>query len=224
MTITKLLLGTVAAVTILFFTGCKKNNNNDSESGIKYKIQTINRTSVIARTTTGNIQWTSGYGYATEIKFEAESNNFEVEYKSQVPQRIDLFSGVATLGNVTLPPGTYKEVEFEVELNSSGANSAFELNGQFTSGNTTTPVIFRVTSPLEIETEKENVVITDNNSYTALTTLNLSLLTKGVTESMLNSAARTNGTILISSTSNTVIYNIILNNLHDIDEVEFEDD
>ncbi len=77
---------------------------------------------------------------------------------------------------------------------------------------------------MEIETEKENVVITDNNSYTALTTLNLSLLTRGITESMLNSATRTNGTILISSTSNTNIYNIILKNLEDCDGIEFEDD
>ncbi len=41
---------------------------------------------------------------------------------------------------------------------------------------------------------------------------------------MLNSGARTNGTILISSSSNTNIYKIILNNLQESDEVEFEDD
>jgi uncharacterized membrane protein len=58
----------------------------------------------------------------------------------------------------------------------------------------------------------------------ALTTINLSLLTTGVSELMLNNAVLTNGTIIISSTSNANIYNIILNNLHDSDEVEFEHD
>ncbi len=57
-----------------------------------------------------------------------------------------------------------------------------------------------------------------------ITTINLSLLTTGVSELMLNNAVLTNGTIIISSTSNANIYNIILNNLHDSDEVEFEHD
>jgi len=224
MKIMNLLLTATISVTTLFFISCNKNDNTDSNSGIKYKLQTTNRSSIVGRINAGNIQWTSGSGYATEIKFEAESNNREIEFKSQVPQRIDLFTGIITLGNITLPPGMYDEVEFKVELNSSGSNSAFELLGQFTSGSNTTPVVFKVNSPLEIETERNNVVITDNNSYTALTTLNLSLLTRGVTESMLNSAARTNGTILISSSTNTNIYSIILNNLHESDGVEFEDD
>lgn len=222
MKFTKPLLSIVIAITTLFFISCKKGS--DSASGIKYQLQTTNRTAVIGRIAAGNIQWTSGFGYATEIEFEAESNNLEVEYKSQVPQRIDLFTGITALGNITLPAGTYEEVEFEIHLNSSGSNSALELNGQFTSGSTTTPVVFRVSSPLEIETEKNNVIITDNNSYTALTTLNLSLLTTGVTESMLNNATRINGTIILSSTSNANIYNIILNNLTNCDGVEFEDD
>ncbi len=98
------------------------------------------------------------------------------------------------------------------------------MNGQYTSGSVTTPVKFIVNSPLELKNEKNNVVVTGNNSYKALTTINLSLLTTGVSELMLNNAVLTNGTIIISSTSNANIYNIILNNLHDSDEVEFEHD
>ncbi len=222
MKITKFLLITVIAVTTLFFVSCKKSSN--SASGIKYQLQTTNRSAVIARTTSGNLQWTSGFGSATEIKFEAKTNNNEAEFKSEVPQHIDLFSSVVTLGNITLTPGTYTEVEFEVELNPTSTDPALELKGQFTDNGITTPVIFRVSSPIEIKNEKSNVVITDNNSYKALTTLNLALLTTGVTESMLNNASSTNGTIMISSTSNISIYNIILNNLHDSDEVEFEHD
>jgi hypothetical protein len=217
-----LMSAAIAAITFSFIS-CGKNNSN-SESGIKYKVQTTNRTSVVGRVAAGNIQWISGYGYATEIKFEAEANNREVEFRTQIPQRIDLFTGITTLGNITLPPGTYDEVEFKVELNANGSNSAFEVSGQFTSGSTITPVVFSVNTPLEIETEKNNVVITDNNSYSALTTLDLSLLTRGVTESMLNNAVRTNGTILITSAINANIYNIILNNLTDCDDVDFEDD
>ncbi len=129
MKITNILLTTTIFVTTLFFISCKKDNTGGN-AGIKYKVQTTNRSSIVGRIAAGNIQWTSGSGYATKIKFEAESNDREVEFKSEIPQRIDLFSGITTLGNVTLPPGTYEEVEFEVELNTVGANFAFELNGQ----------------------------------------------------------------------------------------------
>lgn len=224
MKLNKLLLSISIASIALVFLSCKKENANSNPSGINYQMRAISPTSIISRTMSGNFTWTSGYAYATEIKFEAESRNVEVEFKSQIPQRIDLFSGIVNLGNITLPAGTYDEVEFEVTLNSSASNAAFELNGQFTSGSTTTPVIFKVLGEMEVETERDNVVITDNNGYKALTTLNLSLLTTGITESMLNNATRTNGTIIISSTSNVNIYNIILNNLTDCDGVEFEDD
>ena len=222
MKITRLLLSTAIAVSTLFFISCKKESK--SASAINYQLKTSNPSAVISRTTAGNMLWTSGYGYATEIKFEAKSSNIKVEYKSLMAQRIDLFSAVASLGNITLPPGTYSEVEFKVYLNQAGSNAAFELNGQFTSGGITTPVAFNVNTPLEVENEKNNVIITDNTSYKALTTLNLALITRGVTESMFNNATRTGGKIIISATSNANIYNIILNNLTDCDGVEFEKD
>ena len=222
MKITNLLLITAIAVTTLFVASCKKSSN--SASGIKYQLQTTNRSAVIARTTTGNLLWASGSAFATEVKFQAKKDNHEVEFKSQSPQLIDLFLPVTILGTITLDPGTYTEVEFEVELNPNGSNTALELNGQYTSGSVTTPVKFTVNAPLELKNEKNNVVIKDNNSYKALTTINLSLITTGVTEVMFNSAVRTSGTILISSTSNVNIYNIILANLHNSDEVEFDND
>lgn len=225
MKIPNILLSTAIAVTTLFFISCSKNSNSaNSASAIKFQLQTTNRSAVIARTAAGNIQWISGYGSATEIKFEAKINNQAVEHKSQNAQKLDLFSAITTLGDITLSPGTYSEVEFKVELNPTGTDAAMELNGQYTSGGITTPVVFRVTDPLELKNEKNNVVVTDNSTYKAITTIDLSLITRSVTESMLNSAVRTNGAILISPAVNSNIYDIILNNLHDSDDVEFDHD
>ncbi|HEY8690637.1 MAG TPA: hypothetical protein VIM07_15475 [Chitinophagaceae bacterium] len=219
-----ILLSTAIAVTALFFIGCSKNNSSSSSSAINFQLQTANRSSVIARVDAGNIQWTSGFGSATEIKFEAKMNGNEVEQKSQTIQKLDLFSAISTLGNVTLTPGTYSEVEFKVELNPAGTDAAMELTGQYTSAGVTTPVVFRVTDALELKNEKNNVVVTDNSTYKAITTIDLSLITTGITQAMLNSAVKTNGTILISAAINSNIYNILLINLHDSDEVEFEHD
>lgn len=224
MKINKFLIA-AAFASPFFFASCKKNSSSDPSS-FKYKLTTANRSSVVGRIEAGNVVWTSGYASATEVKFEArKSDNTEIEYKSSVAQRIDLFSSLASvIGNITLPPGTYHEIEFKGELAPSGADAALELNGTFTSGATTTPIVFTVNTLLEIKTEKNNVVIADNASYSALTSLNLSLLTRGITEAMLNSATKTSGKIIISASSNANLYSIILANLDGCDEVEFDHD
>ena len=206
----------------LFLASCKKENTDSL--GISYKLQTSNRSSTVGRVASGTIIWASGFGNASEIKFEAKGSNGEVEYKSNLQQRVDLFSGVSTLSNVTLPAGTYKEVEFKVELNPTATEPALLLNGNYASTGPAVPIIFSISTPLEIETEMNNVTVLANNGYNALTTLNLSLLTRGITQAMLDNAVKTNGTIVISSSSNVNLYNIILNNVKDSDEIEFEKD
>ena len=206
----------------LFLASCKKENSDPP--GISYKLQTSNRSSVVGRVASGNIVWVSGFGNASEVKFEGKAPSGEIEYKSTIQQRIDLFSGVSNLGNLTLPAGTYNEVEFEVKLNPTATEPALLLNGTYTSTGAAIPIIFRIAAPIEIETEVNNVTVVANNGYNALTTLNLSLLTRGMTQAMLENAVRTNGTILINSLSNVDLYNIILNNLKECDDMDFEDD
>ena len=206
----------------LFLASCKKENSDPP--GISYKLQTSNRSSVVGRVASGNIVWVSGFGNASEVKFEGKAPSGEIEYKSTIQQRIDLFSGVSNLGNLTLPAGTYNEVEFEVKLNPTATEPALLLNGTYTSTGAAVPIIFRIAAPIEIETEVNNVTVVANNGYNALTTLNLSLLTRGMTQAMLDNAVRTNGTILINSLSNVDLYNIILNNLKECDDMDFEDD
>ena len=69
-----------------------------------------------------------------------------------------------------------------------------------------------------------NVTLLSNTGYHALTTLNLSLLTRGISQAMLDNAAKTNGAIVISSSSNVDLYTIIFNNLRDCDGMEFDKD
>lgn len=217
------------ALLIILLFSCKKNNES---SGITYKIKTTNRSTTVNRAnqvspgdvniigrTMGIITWTSGFASATEIQFEAENENSEVEFESEARQRINLFSPLATLGNIPLPPGSYKEVEFQVELSPTATEPALELRGEFNG----IPVVFRINSALEIESELENITITQANDYNAIITMNLSLLTLGISETALNNASLTNGEIIISGNSNTALYNIMIANLSNLDEVEFED-
>jgi hypothetical protein len=230
MKITKILLFATAASQI-FFTSCKKSNDVSlaASSGINYELKATNSVATINQRLespqSGTLMWTSGSGSASLIKFEAKSNNNKVEYKSKSLQSIDLFNAINNkLGNITLPPGSYDEVEFKIVLSKTATNAALELKGQFTSAGVTVPVTFTVDTELEIKAEKNNVVVTDNNSYKALSTIDLSLLTRNITEAMLKNAQLTNGTVVISSTSNATLYAALLSNLNDLASCEFEHD
>ena len=217
---TFLVAGTMLLASAIFIS-CKKDNTN---TGIMYQLKVINPLATIARVAGGTIQWSSGYAWATEIKFEAKkSNNEEVEYKTQALQKVNIFIPAISLGSISLPEGTYKEIEFKIETAPNGADAAFLLNGTYTNGGVTTPVVFKVTAPLEVKTEKENFTITAGTNYTAITSFDLSLLSQGITEVMLNNATRTNGTIEISATSNTNLYNILIDRLDDCDGIEIDD-
>ena len=210
---------TLAVCASIFLLSCTKEKQ---PSGITYQLKSSSASATIsARTMNGSLQWTGGYASVVEIEFEAKNNNTEIEYKSEIKQRIDLFAPLTTLGVIIIPSGIYEDIEYEVEIQPNGTDAAFQLNGNFTNRNgVTTSVVFKVNTALEIESEQTNVTIVDGASLTAITTLNLSLITTGVTESMLNNAARTGGVIEISATSNTAIYNILFNNLRNCSGVE----
>lgn len=201
---------------------CSKDKDG---SGLSYRLKTENRNSVLGRVTSGTVNWTSGSAYAVKVEFEAEKNNDdEVRFESRVARRVDLFAPVSDLGVINLPQGSYEEIELELYLAPTATDTAFLLRGTFTNAaSQSTPVLFFVNEQIEFSTEAEDVNVASNNDFSALTTLNLALLTTGITESMLNNATRTNGVIVISKTSNTSLYNTLISNLQNMDSVEFDD-
>lgn len=216
----QLFLTLAACASILLFS-CKKEKDTN---GITYQLRAHTPSGPISGSMlSGSVLWTGGYASVVEIEFEAKNINTEVEYKSEAKQKINIFSPLSTLGVITVPPGIYEDIEYEVEVQPNGSDAAFQLNGSFTNGSgLTTPMVFKVNTALEIESEQSNVTIVDGANLTAFTTFNLFLLTTGVTETMLNNATRSAGVIEISATSNTDIYNIIFDNLKKCGGVEVD--
>lgn len=212
---------TLTVCTFIFLLSCTKEKQPD---GITYQLTSSAVSAIISGSSTnGSLQWTSGYASVVEIEFEAKKNNTELEYKFQTKQKIDLFAPLSTLGVIIVPSGTYEDIEYEVEVQPNGTDAAFQLNGNFINRNgVKTSVVFKMNTVLEIESKQTNITIVDGASLTALTTLNLSLITSGVTESMLDNATRTGGVIEISVASNTGIYNIIFDNLRNCGGVEMK--
>ncbi len=210
-----------AALAALAISSCKKNDNinpsttttNASGADMSYQLTTTNRTAEMRTTAGANLQWTSGYANPSVVKFEAQKGGTEIEYKSTTTAQIDLMSPVAvSFGGFTIPSGTYDKIELKIDLDKNGQNPAMELDGQYSNGTTTFPVQLIITDFMELQTEQTNVTITDNTSFTAVTVLDLSTITAGISETMLLSAKLTNGTLIISSGSNRMIYNMVLDN------------
>jgi hypothetical protein len=218
---------------LVLFASCKKENK---VGNLTYKLKNINQSNTVGayapgsdgfvnRTTSGNIEWISGNGFVAEIEFEAEKDqgNTEIEYESIINRRINLFGNLVNVGSITIPPGVYEEIELDLVLRSNSTDTAFVLRGKFTnSNNQITPILFFINGTIEIETEAENVNISASSNFTALNTLNLALLSRNITETMLNNATRTGGQIIISANHNNSLYNIMLSNFHEMDDVDID--
>jgi hypothetical protein len=216
----------IAAVTVIF--GCKKASNSTA-NGVSYQLKTINRSTALAyssgstlapaRVAGGSVTWTSGYASAEEIKFDAEGSDSHVEFHSETPQRIDLFSPLASLGDLNIPTGVYDTAEFEIDLAPTTTDAALELHGLYN----TTPLIFRITQSYEFDAEIPAITIADGQHYNAVTALNLATLTQGIASATLDAAAKdSSGTIVISNSSNVSLYNSIIKNLKNSEEEDFE--
>ena len=224
MKISKLLLG--ATVAMFLFASCNKASTDGTPSAtaasMQFQLTTSNPVVVVNRVEAGTISWTSGTAYATETKLEAKQNGSQLEFKSTIAQQVNLFGSVITaLGNISIPAGTYTEVEYKISLNQNGSVPALELNGLYTNSvGVVTPVVFDINSLFVIKAEQTNVVVGASTSITALTTLNLSIVSSGITQAMMNSATVNSGKITISASSNISLYNIMIGNLQQFHHVD----
>lgn len=208
---------------LILLASCKKENNTGN---VGFRLKTENRTAQVAgRVSSASITWTAGHVFADKVEFEAEKDDeFEISYEGRVRKKIDLFTSVPQqLTNITIPPGKYDEIGIEIDIANSAADTALVLRGAYNNNGQNIPVLFFINELVELEAEAENVIVNDNNDFQALTTFNLAQLTVGITGSMLNAATITNGTLIISKTNNQTIYNKILDNLDDMDDVEIDD-
>ena len=212
----------VLTLSIATVSSCKKKDDNGS---VSFQLRTQNQAvSLTGRTETAALNWVSGSAFVKKVELEVEKDDVETEIETKVGRRIDLLGSVSQLGTISLLPGKYEEVEVELELISTGADTALVLRGNFVNNTgTTIPVVFFISDGVELKAEAENVVLTGTDDYRFLSTFNLSLLLKGITSTQLNNAALSNGTIVISKNSNTALFNKILSNIDEMDDVELDD-
>jgi hypothetical protein len=205
----------LSAVFALSLVSCKKNSTDVANSGLEFQLKATNPSSTVARIMT-TVTWDSGFVNATEIKFEAKQSGKETKFRSSAPKHIDLFAAASAVGSINIPSGTFDEVEFKIEAAPSGTEAALQLNGKVNG----TPVVVMVNTAFEIKSEQSQVTL--NGADIALNKIDLSALTAGLTSTDFANAVLANGRIVLSSSSNTSLFNTVISNLQRQHETEVE--
>jgi hypothetical protein len=208
---------TIAAITVIALSSCQKKDAGitNASGGMTFQLKAVNPSSTVARTM-ATVTWQSGFVNANLIKFEAKQGGNELEFKSNVQRHIDLFALPTDIGNISVPSGTYDETEFKIFIARNSGEPALQLQGTVNN----VPVTFKVENSTLIKAEQHQVSLSGNDL--ALTNLDLSKLTGGVSATDFTNAVQINGAIVISSSSNANLYNVILDNLARLGEAEVE--
>ncbi|MEJ7694397.1 hypothetical protein [Daejeonella sp.] len=226
--------GMTVLSTVLILSSCEKDDSSGSGK-LSYKVKPANFTASIGTTISGSglpvgpttnssITWTSGSLYISEIDFEAESKNNEIEFELKQPVTVDLFNLSPILGSITIPDGTYDEVELKLELKKSTSNIPLTLKGTYTDANgAKIPVEFYLNEDFEVEVEAEDLVVKGTNDYLGLINVQLNKFLTNVITADLSSATKTGGVIVISNTSNSNLYAKLKANLNAFADCDFDD-
>ncbi|MES2004799.1 MAG: hypothetical protein V4450_09775 [Bacteroidota bacterium] len=192
----------------LLFTSCVKDAGTGTAT-VSFQLK-----AAVSPVNGAAITWTAGTAGVANTKIEAKKNDSSaVEFKSAPNAQVDLF-GAVNIANVAIPTGTFRHVEFWLELQALNSKPVLFLDGTYTAGGVTTPISFEAGSAITIKSSLDSMIISSaSGNYTSLTTLGLVTLTQDVTEPDLKAATRTSGKIIISSSSNTPVYAKMMANL-----------
>jgi hypothetical protein len=185
--------------------------------------------------------WTEGYINLTRLHFEGnlldpDKNKDKgkgngnpngnavthVHYKTDVAKQVDLLSAT-TVGDIDIPLGTYSNVMVKLQMAPMGNVHTMYLEGAVVYAGLTVPVMVIVDESVDVMAKWNNqVTITDNADYWSDIMLSLDQLAANIDESMLQNLQFTNGTIVISSTSNANIYSMLVTNMQGMLKVKIK--
>lgn len=231
--------GIIAAITlaVVSLSACKKSGNapTTKTSQLSFQMVADNSTTSLAGSsfTTNSVTvdvpglvFTAGTANISQFKLEAKRNGIETEISSKNLTNVDLFALAPSIADITIDTGTYREIEIKVVLQKTSDLTALplKLTGTFTNNQgTVIPVEFDLNDDVTIKAEAENIHVTNTTDFVALVHMHLLKLEAGITAATLDGATLTNGVLIISSSSNSAIYNRVLANFSDCGETEFRE-
>lgn len=230
----KTLVLAAIVMTSVSFTSCQKDTNDVPQIGLKFNTVTTPiplNGGLKSAQQVKELQFTSGFITLREVEFEVETDNdsIEIEFELELNTQIDFATGETNpdISFVEIPAGTYNEMEVEIELQDEGDSPAMVLNGTYIDAEGTShPVRFEYNSGETFEVEKEGTItFATNESALAQVTFDPTVWFAEVSNEQLSLATKDNeGVIVISSTQNTNIFDVVADGLDLATDVELEID
>ena len=206
--------------------GCEKEEDIKKPT-LQLEFNTVTSVADLKSTPANSLQFSEGHIILESIEFEAESDvdSLEAEFEIESFITIDFATGESNpdVSDIQIKPGTYTEIEIELELWDEDHEPAIDLDGIWTDseGNEHT-IRFLFDSGQDFSLEKEGeFTLTEGTTMIAEITFDPSIWFSGVSPDMISNADRDEDeVIIISSDINTAIYDIVEEKIDLVSEVE----
>lgn len=178
--------------------------------------------------TNNSLDFNSGYIWVSEIQFEANLvNNGLVSREVEEFSKIDFVTGISDpiIENFIIPAGEYNNASLSVELRDEDAQPSILLEGTYTRTDTSvSPIRFEFNSGETFEAETNNtVIITPGTTAVSSIVIDpISWFSTVPTQMLDNAAVNSSGVIVISSSFNEDIFDLVEERLDQSTETTFQ--
>ncbi len=193
--------------------------------------QAISKDSQLKQAAAGTLLFSTGHIAINRLEFEVETENDSIEIEFEIEQNtlIDFATGTTTpdINFISIPAGTYEEVEVEIELSEGSELPAILLFGTYVAPDGVEHDIrFEFNSEETFEVEREGLIsFAEAQVAIAQITFDPVAWFMEVTDEQYASATKNEeGFIVVSSTQNTHIFDVVADGLDLASEVEMEDE
>lgn len=198
-------------------------NKDDGNASLSYSFKMSEDISL--KSTANSLQFNSGHVTIREIEFDGEhEGQGSISISASKVSTIDLVTGEATPAITTvIPAGSYKYVNLGIELQDVSNTPAIVAEGTWVNtANNEIPVRFEFNSGEVFEAETEAHDFKEDSSPIAEIAFDPKNWFSGVSATMLNNAALTNDTIVISEDYNDAIFDIVTQKLDEATQATFK--
>ncbi len=222
----RIIFAAFVLASVLSFGGCTKDNtdtmsNNAAAYGTAGKMLPPSivtyQMMIDPPVSIASFQWSSGYMTTSALFFEGTPQIGDTtdlqKFETDNTATVKLFEPTV-LGSVGVAIGLFDYGSYLLRLDPSKVNPCLALTGTYNLNGNLTPVQVTVNDQVLLNTRwMSNVLIQYKYNYVATLHLGMGALTYGISDEMMASAEKTNGTVMISNAVNPKLYQIILSNL-----------
>lgn len=221
----------------LFSCSTESDLNGESRVAVQFNTvpavttQAISKESTLKQAAAGTLTFTDGHIAISSLEFEVGAENDSIDREFELDQHtvIDFATGATTpdIGYITIPAGTYDEVEIKIELAEGVDEPAVLLNGTYVSTDGVAhPIRFEFNSHETFEVEREGVIVLSENqvAVTQITFDPVMWFAAVTDEAFANATVDADGVIVVSDTQNTEIFHLVAEGLELARDVDMEDE